>query len=134
VRRQEFPHELNRLHFRLAPLDDARPHLTGGSVSSSITLQLGPGHTPGHLVMDVRSGGDSALFVGDILHHPAQVYCPDWNSPFCEDQPQAQATRRQVLQDAAERGALLVPAHFGGVHCCRVRSQGDAFVPVFEVA
>jgi hypothetical protein len=28
---------------------------------------------------------------------------------------------------------LLVPAHFGGVHCCRVRRRGDVFEPVFEV-
>jgi len=104
----------------------------GHRVSDSITLQLGPGHTPGHLIMDLRSQGDSALFVGDILHHPVQVHCPDWNSPFCEDQGQARATRRGVLADAADRNALLVPAHFGGVHCCRVRRHGDAFEPIFE--
>jgi glyoxylase-like metal-dependent hydrolase (beta-lactamase superfamily II) len=83
--------------------------------------------------MDVRSQGDSALFVGDILHHPAQVYHPEWNSPFCEDQSQARVTRRNVLADAADRGALLLPAHFGGVHCCRVRRRGESFEPVFEV-
>ena len=105
----------------------------GHRVSESITLQLGPGHTPGHLVMDVRSQGDSALFVGDILHHPAQVFHPEWNSPFCEDQAQARITRRNVLAEAADRGALLVPAHFGGLHCCRVRRRGDAFQPDFEV-
>ncbi len=98
----------------------------GFRVSESITLRLGPGHTPGHLIMDVRSNGESALFVGDILHHPAQVYCPDWNSPYCEDQPQARLTRRRVLEDAADRNALLIPAHFGGAHCCRVRRHGGA--------
>lgn len=105
----------------------------GYRLSDSITLELGPGHTPGHLVMDVRSRGESALFVGDILHHPVQVHCPDWNSPFCEDQPQARATRRRVLAEAADREALLVPAHFGGIHCCRVRRDGDGFRPILEV-
>ena len=114
-------------------LDAGAAELVGAGhvVSPSITLQHGPGHTPGHLVMDLRSGSDSALFVGDILHHPAQVHFPDWNSPFCEDQSQARVTRRRVLADAADRGALLVPAHFGGAHCCRVRRRGDAFEPVF---
>jgi glyoxylase-like metal-dependent hydrolase (beta-lactamase superfamily II) len=83
--------------------------------------------------MDLRSRGESALFVGDILHHPVQVHCPDWNSPFCEDQVQARLTRRRVLAEAADREALLVPAHFGGIHCCRVRRDGDAFLPVLEV-
>jgi glyoxylase-like metal-dependent hydrolase (beta-lactamase superfamily II) len=104
----------------------------GHRVSESITLDIGPGHTPGHLVMDVRSRGESALFVGDILHHPVQVHCPDWNSPFCEDQAEARRTRRRVLEQAAERGSMLVPAHFGGEHCCRVRRSGDAFEPIFE--
>jgi glyoxylase-like metal-dependent hydrolase (beta-lactamase superfamily II) len=105
----------------------------GYRVSDSITLELGPGHTPGHLVMDVRSRGENALFVGDILHHPVQVHCPDWNSPFCEDPQEARATRRRVLAEAADREALLVPAHFGGVHCCRVSRDGDGFRPILEV-
>lgn len=106
----------------------------GYRVSDSLALQLGPGHTPGHLIMDLRSGDDAALFVGDILHHPVQVHCPDWNSPFCEVPEMARTTRRRVLADAADRGALLVPAHFGGAHCCRVRRDGDGFQPVFDQA
>jgi glyoxylase-like metal-dependent hydrolase (beta-lactamase superfamily II) len=105
----------------------------GHRVSESITLQLGAGHTPGHLVMDVRSRGESALFVADVLHHPVQLYCPDWNSPYCEDQEQARRTRWRVLADAVERNAILLPAHWGGVHCCRVRRAGDAFAPVFDL-
>ena len=34
-------------------------------------------------------------------------------------------------REAAEREALLVPAHFGGEHCCRVRRAGDTFTPMF---
>jgi glyoxylase-like metal-dependent hydrolase (beta-lactamase superfamily II) len=111
-------------------VDLVRP---GHRVSESITLQLGPGHTPGHLVMDVRSRGESALFVGDILHHPTQLYCPDWNSHYCADQDEARRTRWRVLADAVERNAILLPAHWGGVHCCRVRRAGDAFAPVFDL-
>lgn len=104
----------------------------GYCLSDSVSFQLMPGHTPGHLAMHVRSQGEEAIFVGDVLHHPLQVHFPDWNSPFCEDQPQARATRRRILAEAADRDALLVPAHFGGAHCCRVRRDGDAFVPEFD--
>ena len=103
----------------------------GYRLSESVSFQLVPGHTPGHLAMNVRSRGEEAIFVGDVLHHPLQVHYPDWNSPYCEDQPQARVTRRRVLAEAADRDALLVPAHFGGAHCCRVRRQGDGFVPEF---
>ena len=40
---------------------------------------------------------------------------------------------QRVLEDAADRNTLVVPAHFGGVHCCRVRRRGDAFAPIFEL-
>ncbi len=104
----------------------------GYQVSNSLSLQAVPGHTPGHLAMNLRSRGEDAIFVGDVLHHPLQVHYPEWNSPYCEDQAQARVTRRRILEQAAERNALVVPAHFGGVHCCRVRPHGDAFTPVLE--
>src|SRR5690606_4616781 len=72
----------------------------GYCLSDSVSFQLVPGHTPGHLAMHVRSQGEEAIFVGDVLHHPLQVHFPDWNSPFCEDQPQARATRRRILAEA----------------------------------
>ena len=81
--------------------------------------------------MHVESRGEHALFVGDVLHHPVQVYHPEWNSIFCEDPAQARATRRAVLERAAALDALLVPAHFGGQHMCRVRATHDGFAPVF---
>jgi glyoxylase-like metal-dependent hydrolase (beta-lactamase superfamily II) len=105
----------------------------GSRITRSLTLQAVAGHTPGHLALNLRSGGREALFVGDVLHHPLQVHYPHWNSPFCEDQQQARATRRRILEDAAERDVLIVPAHFGGEHCCRVRSRGEALYPIFEV-
>jgi glyoxylase-like metal-dependent hydrolase (beta-lactamase superfamily II) len=115
-------------------LDRGQAELIGAGyrLSESVSFQLVPGHTPGHLAMNVRSRGEEAIFVGDVLHHPLQVHYPDWNSPFCEDQPQARATRRRILAEAADREAVLVPAHFGGVHCCRVRRDGDTFMPVLE--
>lgn len=103
----------------------------GHVVADGIVLDGAPGHTPGHVLMHVESRGEHALFVGDVLHHPVQVYHPEWNSIFCEDPAQARATRRAVLERAAALDALLVPAHFGGQHMCRVRATHDSFAPVF---
>jgi glyoxylase-like metal-dependent hydrolase (beta-lactamase superfamily II) len=105
--------------------------LPGHRVAECIALEAAPGHTPGQMLMHVASGGEHALFVGDVLHHPVQVYHPEWNSVFCENPGQSRATRRAVLAQAAELDALLVPAHFGGQHICRVRRLGDGFVPEF---
>lgn len=101
----------------------------GNRIAPGLTLRLFPGHTPGHLVLDVEDGGERALFVGDILHHPAQVFCPDWNSVYCEDPAAARASRRRVLEEAADSGARLVPAHFGGCHYAWVDRCDDGFQP-----
>jgi glyoxylase-like metal-dependent hydrolase (beta-lactamase superfamily II) len=108
----------------------------GFEIAPGISLAARPGHTPGQMALDVTSGDHVALFVGDILHHPMQVHRPDWNSRFCEDPQQARESRRAVLEQAADRDALLVPAHFGGEHLIRVAREGAGFRPVYvrEVA
>ena len=87
-----------------------------------------PGHTPGHMVVEIEDCGERALFSGDVIHHPIQVLRPDWNSCFCEDAPTAIATRRRILEDAADTGARIVPAHFGGTHSTFIARDGDGFV------
>lgn len=104
----------------------------GHVVAPGISLSLHPGHTPGHLVLHLCSEGEHALFVGDILHHPAQIFQPHWNSVYCEDPVAARTSRRRILSLAAESGARVVPAHFGGVHYVWVDRDGEHFRPRFE--
>ena len=102
----------------------------GFAVADGLVLHACPGHTPGSMMLDVAGKNDTALFVGDVVHHPAQIYRPEWNSIFCEAPDQARETRRTVLDKAAAREALLVPAHFGGSHMARVLREGSGFRPV----
>ncbi len=103
----------------------------GFEVAPGISCHAVPGHTPGSMMMRVASGDRKALFVGDVVHHPMQIYQPGWNSAYCEDQEQARDTRRRVLTEAAETQALLVPAHFGGQHIVQVAYEGKAFRPLY---
>lgn len=77
----------------------------GAEIAPGMIAHTAPGHTPGHMVLAVENGDDLALFTGDILHHPMQVHQPDWNSVYCEDRTVAAATRRRVLNWAADRQA-----------------------------
>ena len=88
-----------------------------------------PGHTPGSITISLTTQADRALFTGDILHHPIQVYEPEWNSAYCEIPYQAIATRRHVLEHCCEHGSLVLPAHFGPSFAGRVNdaAQGFAF-------
>ncbi|MDP6345991.1 MAG: MBL fold metallo-hydrolase [Alphaproteobacteria bacterium] len=97
------------------------------AIDPGMLIEPAPGHTPGHITLKLESGGDAAIFTGDILHHPLQVYRPDWNSRFCALPDEARRTRRAVLEHCVERGALLMPAHFGAPHCCHVHREGESF-------
>jgi glyoxylase-like metal-dependent hydrolase (beta-lactamase superfamily II) len=99
----------------------------GYTLDDMLTVENTPGHTPGHVMIRASGGGDTGLFTGDIMHSPIQVPYPDINSGFCENAAQARAVRRRVLTEAAERNALILPAHFGAPHYGRVRHEGDAF-------
>jgi glyoxylase-like metal-dependent hydrolase (beta-lactamase superfamily II) len=92
-----------------------------------LTIADYPGHTPGSIAVNLKNGGKQACFSGDIMHHPIQVYHPDWSSQFCSDQDLSAKSRRKLLEDCAETNALLCPAHFPGANAGYVRPQGNAF-------
>jgi glyoxylase-like metal-dependent hydrolase (beta-lactamase superfamily II) len=100
-------------------------------VGPGLRLDPAPGHTPGSTTITLSSGGETAIFCGDVVHHPLQILNPDWNSIFCEDAAQARASRRSVLGRAADGGATLVPAHFAGEHTVRVERTASGFRPRF---
>ncbi|WP_037360247.1 MBL fold metallo-hydrolase [Amycolatopsis orientalis] len=96
-------------------------------IDRNLRLDLAPGHTPGSSVLTLDSGGDRALFVGDLVHTPLQIVEPETNSCFCEDPAEARATRRALLGRAAEDNALLLPAHFPGSGAAEVERDGAKF-------
>jgi glyoxylase-like metal-dependent hydrolase (beta-lactamase superfamily II) len=78
-------------------------------------------------VLRVASRGEHAVFVGDLLHSPVQILRPECSSCFCLDPKQAAASRRRVLERAADERELVVPAHFGGAGVVEVRRRGGSF-------
>ena len=110
-------------------LDRRLAQIVSGSVeiADGVRLDPNPGHTPGCQTLTLSDGGETAMFVGDVLHHPLQILNPDWNSIFCEDAAQARAARRHVLARAAAEDAILVPAHFAGDHAVRIAATPAGF-------
>ena len=97
------------------------------AIDDRMMISPAPGHTPGHVTMRLESKGDSALFTGDIMHHPMQVYEPHWNRRFCEVPEDAARTRRRVLESLCDTPTLMLPAHFPVPHCGHVKSAGNGF-------
>ncbi|CAN7184694.1 MBL fold metallo-hydrolase [Rhizobium leguminosarum] len=71
-----------------------------------------PGHSVGHMSIALRSHGETAIFGGDIMHSPVQVYRPDLNTVFCEFQSEASASRLRMLNLLADEDALYLATHF----------------------
>ena len=101
------------------------------AIDDRLMIEPSPGHTPGHVVLKLDDGGNRALFCGDTIHHPVQVYEPTWNSCFCEDPEQARATRLKMLGHCCENHALLFPTHFAAPHVTTIEREGGGFRPEF---
>jgi len=104
----------------------------GKEIAGCLQPEPAPGHTPGQVNFRLRSRGEEAIFSGDVMHHPIQVVKPAWNSRFCMAPDEARKSRTTVLTRAADRGALIIPEHFGAPYCGYIRRQGDGFA--FEAA
>lgn len=98
-----------------------------GPMDNGLILHSTPGHSPGHIALEFVDQGRRGIFSGDIMHQPLQVYRPEWNTTFCQDQDQARASRRWLLEYAAEQQATVFTAHFAGSSAGLVDRQGDAF-------
>jgi glyoxylase-like metal-dependent hydrolase (beta-lactamase superfamily II) len=77
-----------------------------------ITVMLAPGHTPGHVVVRVASGGEEVLYFSDSALHPLHLEHPGWFSAFDIAPEQVVLTRRRIFDYAAERGIPVIAQHF----------------------
>jgi glyoxylase-like metal-dependent hydrolase (beta-lactamase superfamily II) len=96
-------------------------------IDENLRLDLAPGHTPGSSVLTLESGGERALFVGDLVHTALQIVEPATNSCFCEDPAESRATRHKLLGRAADANALVFPAHLGGQGAAEIVRDGSKF-------
>lgn len=99
----------------------------GYAIDDSFTVELAPGHTPGNASIRLRDGDSEALFAGDAVHHPIQVWRPDWSTTACSDPDLSRASRCRIVEACCERNTLLLPAHFAAPHGGYVRAAGDGF-------
>ena len=92
-----------------------------------IRFALTPGHTPGHVAIELASAGERAVLSGDICHTPLQCREPGWSAIGCADRAQSAATRRAFLERHCDTGTLVMTAHFPSPSVGFVRARGDAF-------
>jgi hypothetical protein len=77
--------------------------------------------------ISLKTGGEEAIFTGDVAHNPVQIYRPEWVSVFCAESEQSRVSRRWLLDYATTRNAMLFTAHFPESSVGVVRRQDGGF-------
>lgn len=104
----------------------------GGSVASGITAMAAFGHTPGHMIYMLESGGKQLVLTADMTNHYVwSLAYPDWEVRFDMDKAAAAATRRSVLGMLAADRVPFIGYHmpFPAIGYVATRDDGFRYVP-----
>ncbi|MGE3960416.1 MAG: MBL fold metallo-hydrolase [Dehalococcoidia bacterium] len=95
-------------------------------VSEYVRLVPSHGHSPGHVTVEVSSGGRAAALIGDVMHSPMQAAFPDVKPPLDREQAAPAAARHAVLERYAGTDTLVLGAHWPWPPAL-VRSDGASY-------
>ena len=103
-----------------------RPFDEEYEVAPGVVVTRTGGHTPGHSVVRVTSGGDRLTFAGDLVFQVGFDH-PEWYNGFEHDPEESARVRTRLLQELATTGGLLVATHLPFPSVGHVATDGDAF-------
>ena len=103
-----------------------RPFETEYEVAPGVVVRRTGGHTPGHSVVRLASGGDRLTFAGDAVF-PVGFDHPDWYNGFEHDPEEAARVRVRLLRELAANRESLVATHLSFPSVCHVAVAGDVF-------
>jgi glyoxylase-like metal-dependent hydrolase (beta-lactamase superfamily II) len=95
-------------------------------VAPDVRLADAPGHNPGHHVVWITSQGASAVIVGHLFLHPAQIASPEVENGDLDPVVLA-ATRRALLARCVDDGSLLVAPLFAAPGAGHIRPDGASW-------
>jgi glyoxylase-like metal-dependent hydrolase (beta-lactamase superfamily II) len=95
-------------------------------IAPGVVVTRTGGHTPGHSVIRLKSGGDRLTFAGDAVFQVGFDH-PDLQNGFEHDPEEAARVRVRLLREMAESGEMLLATHLSFPSICHVKVDGDAF-------
>ena len=112
----------------LAPYTNRTTLVGTGEIVPGVRFELSPGHTPGHGVVRVSSGGDQLVMLADTLHNEGlHLLRPDLGFAFDVDPGQAAQSRRRLFDEIATDGIDMTAAHVSFPGFGRIVRDGDAY-------
>ncbi|MDX3385952.1 MBL fold metallo-hydrolase [Streptomyces niveiscabiei] len=103
-----------------------RPFETEYEVAPGVLIRRTGGHTPGHSVVRLESGGERLTFAGDAVFQ-CGFDKPDWHNGFDHDPELSARVRTGLLTELSATGGQLVASHLPFPSVCRVATAGNAF-------
>ncbi len=113
-------------------LEPMRERLTlvedGDEIVPGIRVVATPGHTPGHIALEVAAGDETLLHISDVVLYPLHLAHTDW-VPALDMAPEtAAASKRRTFDRAAAEEMLVFAHHFPPFpNLGRVRKQGSGW-------
>lgn len=96
-------------------------------ICDEVRLIPTPGHTIGHVSVQIESAGESALITGDFIHHPCQLVHPEWSVTTDFDPVASHKTRLAAFADLVDTPTLVIGTHWPQPTAGRIVRQDDAF-------
>lgn len=107
----------------------------GGDVITGISVLDTAGHTPGHISLEIGTGSDRVIILGDALTHPVIAFeHPEWQPATDIDPEKAVATRKKLLDRLATEGTRIIGYHLPAPGIGRVVKKvgGYGYEPLGE--
>lgn len=83
-----------------------------GEILPGIFVIPAPGHTPGQILIKVKSGKDAVVYLSDLILHPIHCEHPEWFSMLDMNFEMTYASRIKVLEQLANEGTPVIGFHF----------------------
>ncbi len=105
---------------RLRLLDDET------KITDEVVVVPTPGHSAGHASIAIASGGETALYIGDIAQVAVQLERTAWVSAFDILPLVSLETKRRLVEQAIADGSLIISVHapFPGLGHMRRTPEG----------
>jgi len=96
-----------------------------------LRIEIAPGHTPGHTLIEIFSRGKKLVHIADTFQHILLLAHPEWGSLIDTDYELAIQARQQLGKRWAENRTLLFGDHlpYPGLGYLKTKEEGFEWIP-----
>jgi glyoxylase-like metal-dependent hydrolase (beta-lactamase superfamily II) len=80
-------------------------------VTDEVTIIPTPGHTADHASVAIVSGGETAIYIGDMVQHEVQLERTAWVSAFDVLPLMSIESKKRIIERAIRERALVIAVH-----------------------